>query len=100
MRTYTITVDETQFVNEPEVVFRAIKGVTSIAVSIEEETIFDPDIYDEDGNFKRIPMGIEGLPVPPKYMEWYIKYSIASGTTTKESFLNKLNQRIPKPKTK
>jgi hypothetical protein len=30
MRTYTITIDETQFVSEPEVVFRAIKGVTSI----------------------------------------------------------------------
>lgn len=85
MKTYLVTIDETQFVNEPETVFMNLKGVKTIeetTFSKKNEIIYDPNIYDENGNFQWISLASPGLPVPDEYMAWKlekVQNSIAQG---------------------
>lgn len=82
MRKYLITIDETKFASEPEAFFMSLKGVNTIEQTLENDLIFDPNIYDANGDFQWISLTKEGLPVPNAYLNWrmeQVEKSIAEG---------------------
>lgn len=72
MRTYSITIDETQFEAEPKAFFLAFKGVKSIEPQTISEAIeYDPRTYDKHEGFQEIDVHLPGLPLSPAYVDWY-----------------------------
>jgi hypothetical protein len=81
MRTYIVTIDETQFVSEPEAVFSAINGVK--AIKLQPEPIKDPT-----GVLTR-NLAIPGPPLTDEEMEilaWDMEHDTSEGIPLEAAF--------------
>jgi hypothetical protein len=88
MQHLLISVSDSTNLNTLKTTLMKHKGVEKVEIAPEtptqgeKEIIFDPNIYDAEGNFQWISLAAPGLPVPDEYMAWRLeqaKKSIAEG---------------------
>ena len=90
MSTYTLTIASP----ESEKDFSEFLSThADTKATLTEATQYDPNMYDEEGNFQWISLAAPGLPVTDEYMAWRIEQSRASPKISKEEFLTRLRQR-------
>ena len=53
----------------------------------------DSTVFDDNGNFQRINLAADGLPVSSEYLAWRLNQSMESMTLSKEDFLAGLEKR-------
>ncbi|MBY0434002.1 MAG: hypothetical protein K2U26_07830 [Cyclobacteriaceae bacterium] len=53
----------------------------------------DPSVFDANGNFQRVNLASDGLPISPEYLAWRLNQSMESGSISKEDFLIELEKR-------
>lgn len=53
----------------------------------------DPSVFDSDGNFQRINLAADGLPISPEYLAWRLNQSMKSESDSQEDFLATLEKR-------
>lgn len=96
MSQFTITITDPQTKSE----FLAFAQSHHNVSIVKKMTEYDPDIYDNDGNFQLISLTRPGLPVPKEYILWRCeqsKKSILEGNgksiqETMASFDERVNQ--------
>lgn len=57
----------------------------------------DSTVLGEGGNFQRVNLAAEGLPVSPEYLAWRLNQSMESLSISKEDFLAGLEKRKTAP---
>jgi hypothetical protein len=108
MQHLLISVSDSTNLNALKTSLMKHKGVEKVEIALEpqikgeKETVFDPNIYDADGNFQWISMAAPGLPVPNEYMAWRLEQAQKSIAESKgipleevmASFENRVKQML------
>ena len=93
MSTYTLTIASP----ESEKDFSEFLSThADTKATLTEATQYDPNMYDEEGNFQWISLAAPGLPVTDEYMAWRIEQSLQSLKEGKGITLDQLKENMAK----